>query len=312
MFGCRQFHNNRRLSMRKYLLAGAAALIIATPAAARDGSGYLGIEGGILFPNTQSVDASVDFTNPLVADIVDTRVARFKSKRGYDVDAIVGYDFGMFRLEGEVGYKRAKAKSAEINSTFISQFNTGAGTTFTGGEFDLDGRTSVLSGMINGLIDFCPDDGINGFVGAGAGRARVKAFGDRDNAWAYQLLAGVRAPISPNIDVGVKYRYFRTGKLDFNDDFAFTGVGTGSGGTVLFDGGNKYDSHSLLASLIFNFGAAAAPPPPPPPPPVVVEQPAPPATQTCPDGSVILATSVCAAPPPPPPPAPVERGERGQ
>lgn len=35
-----------------------------------------------------------------------------------------------------------------------------------------------------------------------------------------------------------------------------------------------------------------APTPPPPPPP---------ATQTCPDGSVILATSVCPAPPPPPP-----------
>ena len=45
---------------------------------------------------------------------------------------------------------------------------------------------------------------------------------------------------------------------------------------------------------------AVAPPPPPPPP----------ATQTCPDGSVILATDVCPAPPPPPPPPPPapERG----
>ncbi|WP_240309382.1 MULTISPECIES: TonB-dependent receptor [Sphingomonas] len=50
---------------------------------------------------------------------------------------------------------------------------------------------------------------------------------------------------------------------------------------------------------------AAAPPPPPPPPP-----PAAPATQTCPDGSVILATDACPAPPPPPPPPPPapERG----
>jgi iron complex outermembrane receptor protein len=49
----------------------------------------------------------------------------------------------------------------------------------------------------------------------------------------------------------------------------------------------------------------AAPPLPPPPPP-----PPPPATQTCADGSVILATEACPAPPappPPPPPAP-ERG----
>ena len=46
-----------------------------------------------------------------------------------------------------------------------------------------------------------------------------------------------------------------------------------------------------------------APPPPPPPPP-------PPATQTCADGSVILATEACPVPPPPPPPPPPapERG----
>jgi iron complex outermembrane receptor protein len=54
--------------------------------------------------------------------------------------------------------------------------------------------------------------------------------------------------------------------------------------------------------------APLAPPPvvaPPPPPP-----PAPPATQTCPDGSVILATETCPVPPPPPPPPPPapERG----
>src|SRR6185312_10815876 len=42
------------LSMRKLLLASAATLAIATPAAARDGSGYIGIEGGILFPQSQS------------------------------------------------------------------------------------------------------------------------------------------------------------------------------------------------------------------------------------------------------------------
>ncbi len=50
---------------------------------------------------------------------------------------------------------------------------------------------------------------------------------------------------------------------------------------------------------------ALAPPPPPPPPP-----PAAPATQTCPDGTVILATDACPAPPPPPPPPPPEP-ERG-
>jgi outer membrane receptor protein involved in Fe transport len=50
--------------------------------------------------------------------------------------------------------------------------------------------------------------------------------------------------------------------------------------------------------------AYVAPPPPPPPPPPA------PATQTCPDGTVILATDACPAPPPPPPP-PAPEPERG-
>jgi hypothetical protein len=48
--------------------------------------------------------------------------------------------------------------------------------------------------------------------------------------------------------------------------------------------------------------------PPPPPPPIEAA----PATQTCADGSVILATDICPAPAPYIPPAPPEaRPERG-
>ena len=60
----------------------------------------------------------------------------------------------------------------------------------------------------------------------------------------------------------------------------------------------------------FRFGGARAAEVLPPPPPVVEAPPPPPATQTCPDGSVILATDVCPAPPPPPPP-PAPEPERG-
>ena len=65
----------------------------------------------------------------------------------------------------------------------------------------------------------------------------------------------------------------------------------------------------LGLDILFGGAPAAAavveaPPPPPPPPPPA------PATQTCPDGSVILATDACPAPPPPPPP-PAPEPERG-
>ena len=74
---------------------------------------------------------------------------------------------------------------------------------------------------------------------------------------------------------------------------------------------NYRTNSSRLAFLVgagVRFGGAeAAPPPPAPPPP---PPPPPPATQTCPDGSVILATEACPVPPPPPPPPPPapERG----
>ena len=56
-------------------------------------------------------------------------------------------------------------------------------------------------------------------------RAWGKALDDKESAWAWQLIAGVRYAISSNIDLGLKYRYFRTGSLDFADDSALALLG---------------------------------------------------------------------------------------
>jgi hypothetical protein len=109
----------------------------------------------------------------------------------------------------------------------------------------------------------------------------------------------MRVPVSYNVDLGLKYRYFRS-EVDYRDD-------TNPAAIESLEG--RFRSHSLLASVIFNLGSAPVTAPPvlaaeaPPPPP-------PPATQTCADGTVILATDACPAPPPPPPPPPPapERG----
>jgi len=158
--------------------------------------------------------------------------------------------------------------------------------------------------MVNGLLDF-GDDGLSGYVGGGIGTARIKFGGEKDSSIAYQLIAGVRKSITPTIDVGLKYRYFRTSKLRFSDEFD-------DGDTIFgIDSDGSFFSHSLLASLIFNLVSAAPPPAPPLPPP----PPPPPATQTCYDGSVIMATDVCPQPPAPPgyvpPPPPEPTPERG-
>jgi hypothetical protein len=79
-------------------------------------------------------------------------------------------------------------------------------------------------------------------------------------------------------------------------------------GPILAAWGDVGDRKALGLRGGWRFGgrvAEIAPPPPPPPPEVA------PATQTCADGSVVLATDVCPAPPPPPPPPPEAMPERG-
>ena len=259
--------------MRYHLLAAVAAIAIATPAAAQGGSPYVGIEGG-----------AIDLVSAHDYIPSDSAHVDFRHKYGLDVDAVAGYDFGIIRAEAELGYKRAGID----HSTYFGDMLV------TGTDFNDDGHARAVSAMGNLLTDF-GGPGISAYVGGGVGVARTTyairslAFRGSDSRFAWQLIAGVRFPISTNLDAGLKYRYFQS-KYDIND--APTEVV------------GRWKSHSLLATLTYNFATAVAPPPPPPPPP-------PPATQTCPDGSVILATDTCPAPPPPPPPPP-PAPERGQ
>ena len=309
--------------MRKYLLAGAAAFVIAAPAAAtNDNSGYVGLEGGILFPKSQDVSGEVLFTNTGPVDFTQTNLGSYRYKKGLDLDFVGGYDFGMFKVEGEFGYKHAKAKGFNPGETIVTAINTGAGTTFTtASDFGLNNSASVYSAMLNGLLDFGGNGHLGGYAGGGVGYANVKQFGDSKGKLAWQLIAGVYAPVSPNIDIGLKYRFFHAGSNSASHDVPFAQgqrsadrrrnvrlfarrrnlrqqqqvhleQPAGEPGVQL-----RRSCSAAAASAAATAAAAAAEAP---------------ATQTCPDGSVILATSACPAPPPPPPPPPVERGERGR
>jgi opacity protein-like surface antigen len=294
--------------MRKHLLAAASLAAIASPVLAADGP-YIGVEGGATIP--QSTDLDVILNNTSVSPVATTTYTdgyNVHYKTGWDVDAIAGYKFGLFRLEAEGGYQRAPVKSVDVNSTLLTDVGTAAGVTATASDLGLGTKMGVTYLTANALLDGDFGGGFGGYAGGGVGRAWASFSGDKDNAMAFTGIAGLRYALSPNVDAGVKYQYLHTGKLDFGDAFTLNGT------NFTTSARGNYDSHNILASLVYNFNArgeaplpepAAAPAPPPTPPA--------PATQTCPDGSVILATSTCAAPPPPPPPppAPTERGERG-
>ena len=246
--------------MRNMVLGLAlATTALATPAFARNDAWYVEADAGAMLLE----DATLSVGAVTNASRLDTRV-------GYDFGGIVGYDFGGFRLESEIGYRRAGADKLALTN----------GPTLTRGN-GLAGRVSALSYMVNGLLDFGPDDGLQGFVGGGVGVANVKAVltslggnvNDSDTRFAWQALAGIRAPINKHWDIGLKYRYFNA-----------SNVGLIGSGSILGQAVNtRWRSHSLLGTLAYNFGGAEpmiAPPPPPPPPP--------------------------APPPPPPPPPPPE------
>jgi OOP family OmpA-OmpF porin len=232
--------------MRKLAISLAlASTALASPALARDDQWYVGVDGGAMIVE----DLSLDIGTLQNAASIDTN-------KGFDVGGVVGYDFGGLRLESEVSYRQVDAKSS--------------------------GNASALSFMVNGVLDFGEDDGIQGFVGGGAGVARVDMqtvlatpvfLDDSDTGFAWQALAGVRAPLSKRWDVGLKYRFFNASKVNLVDRLG-RAVDT------------SFRSHSIMGSLVYNFGGAPAPVEvaPPPPPPVYVAPP---------------------PPPPPPPPAPV-------
>ena len=207
--------------MRKYLLAASAVAAFATPAYAAANGPYVGIEGGATFPNSTDLDVVV---NHGATTTTYDNGFNAKYKTGYDVDAILGYKFGLFRLEAEAGYKRAKVKSLGVSGPLITDVGTAAGVATTADDFSVGNHIGIKSLMANALIDGDFGGGFGGYAGGGAGRAWANFAGDNDNAWAIQGIAGVRYALSSHVDAGLKYRYFHTGKLGFNDAFTLNAV----------------------------------------------------------------------------------------
>ena len=242
--------------MRKSLIVVAlASSAIAAPAYAREGALY--VEGQFGPMLVEDIDFDIGAID---------NAATLDSKWGFDGGGIVGYDFGPFRVEAEASYRRAKF------DTITSEGDTN----------EVNGRSSVLSFMVNGLADFGADDGLQGFVGGGVGVGRVKfqspgLIDDRDSRFAWQALAGVRVPVTNNVDVGLRYRFFNVHDARFIDT---------TGDAVR----GNWRSHSILGTIAFNLGGRVeeALPPPPPPPEPLPPPPPPPVASVCNKGPYIV------------------------
>ena len=146
--------------MRKLAIGMAlASTALATPAVARDGSWYAGIEGGLMIVE----DLELDYESVPVDVNEGVDIGHNK---GIDIDLIAGHDFGMFRGEVELGYKRASIDEIGFREQLVNQQ--------FGGFFEAEGRARAISAMVNALVDFGDDDGWSGYLGGGLGYASVK------------------------------------------------------------------------------------------------------------------------------------------
>jgi OmpA-OmpF porin, OOP family len=267
--------------MRKLAVGLAlASTALASPSMARDGAWYVGVDGGAMLVEDLDLDIGA-------APIQGTA----NTDTGYDFGAVVGHDFGGFRLEAEVSYRETDLKN--FSSTAAAIPGSAGPALITSGTYATGGDANALSFMVNGMLDFGDDDGLQGFVGGGVGVARVdvqQAFAapswldDSDTGFAWQAIAGIRAPLSDSWDVGLKYRFFNAPGVDLVDRLGR-------------DVSTRFRSHSLMGSLVYNFGGApeevpvTAPPPPPyvaPPPPPPYVAPPPPPRPTCSTGPYIV------------------------
>lgn len=225
--------------MKRNLIAVAAFALLVIPAisfatppkAGAYVSGFLGVNA------LQNTDVTTtDFVNPNIND-------RVEFDPGISTGATGGYDFGFFRLEGELSYKHGE----------ISSVRDKAGPTFV----NIDGSLGALAFMGNGFFDLHNASPVTPYFGGGIGFAtlhlsdtdgtirgtttRGRLYNeDNDTVLAYQLGAGMEIALNRRLSLDLGYRYFATDVARFEN--------TAGQETNL-----KYQSHSGTVGLRVKF-----------------------------------------------------------
>lgn len=209
--------------MRKVSIGIALVLVLvvsAVPALAK--GPYVGAQGGVVFLSDSDFS---DATGTFATAEFDT---------GWGLGLVAGYEFDLFRLEGELFYK---------SNSFDKLAALGV-------SIPVDGDMTALGLMVNAYYDFKFGSPFVPYIGAGLGLAQVSVkdlsvFGvtladDDDVVFAYQLIAGVGYAVSPAVTLDLQYKYLGTADPEFTD----------VGGTP-FEA--EYSSHNVMVGLRYKF-----------------------------------------------------------
>jgi opacity protein-like surface antigen len=159
-------------------------------------------------------------------------------KSGYLVNGAVGYDFGNYRVEGEIGYqnngvKRFVGRMDERTDWAVWPPVSPRNEPYNNDVSNSSISESILSYMVNGYVDIDVHSAtIKPYVMGGLGMASVTMHYDTpyvtsdkttsgsfsDHVMAWQIGAGLSVKVGKRSSVELGYRYFATDKTHFNDN----------------------------------------------------------------------------------------------
>jgi opacity protein-like surface antigen len=208
--------------MKKFGVVVLGFLLLVVSAAPVLAKGpYVGGQAGVVFLSDSDIQQGIT-----------TLTGSFDT--GYGLGLAGGYNFDMFRLEGELFYK--------TNS--FEEVSTG------GGSLPADGDVTALGLMVNAYFDFKNQSRFTPFIGGGIGMAQVSIedlkigalpiADDDDTVFAYQLIGGVGISVTKAVTLDLVYKFTATADPEFTD---VTGVP--------FEA--EYQSHNIMAGVRFNF-----------------------------------------------------------
>ncbi len=254
---------------KSLLLLTALAVAGMSSTSAQAATHYVSGFGGVSWMN--NMDASETYIYDALGEDSSTDLGS-----GLALTGAIGCDYGSYRLEAEVGYQTNDVKSlgAVHNGDVVSWPTNEAGTTTTTRRA-MTGDVSVLSLMGNGYYDIDLGSKVELYATAGIGIAQVSfhdvtnatdiggtsgaytftanpdpGFNAHETTLAWQVGAGIAAPIADNVKLDLRYRYFATTDFTVGDMPDFTDYIVGSNvGSV----NTNVSSHSVLLGLRVDF-----------------------------------------------------------
>jgi len=244
------------MQTRKALMISVAAVAMSmSVTSAQAASAYVSLFGGGSFLEKPGLAGSSQTHTTTTLFFQSTQSVDTSFKTGFVVGGNWGVDWGTFRTELELAYRTNKSSSrAHLRQHYevdLYSFGYLYYSTNVDAIVPSSLTLSAFSLMANVWYDFhdlgLPGD-ITPYVGGGIGGALVKLDGSLNSinlnqknemVFAWQIGAGVSAPISDDMKLFLDYRYFAA-------DGAHLKLSPGfNGGDVSGD----FDSHTVLVGL---------------------------------------------------------------